>query len=730
MFSCVQMIRRRGLSHAGRLSRVLTLGLALAGAASFGGSFQDWSLRHPRVTQESLQKVSYAQDRFVALGAAGSILTSSNAVDWEVSPSGVNGTLYGLAYGNGRWVAVGGVQTWLPTIGYTNYALISISEDGRTWHGLTNTTTGAYLTAVAFGQGRFVATGGSYAWTSIDGTKWVRQEQIGTVYYSRWVSDASTVAYGLRAFLAVGGGFYQTGPYTGSYRYAAWSGDGRQWTNLISNSDPPLAHLTASGDRFVALGPPTVFIPGTNGTWQIQTNASVPGFDLAFGDGLFFTGSAESPDGLSWTVVPSHTEVPFFPVGPAWVPQSLAFGQGKWVTVGTGGLIGVSTNRVDWFYPTIAAGVPLTSLCQGPDLLLAVGGAPNFDPNGPIQGVVLTSSDGLIWVNRPVPARARLNSVIYAAGLYVAVGGDSQVKDSGVILVSTNGIDWSERPFSPRTPLTKVVFGNGVFAATGSYRHTDYPSFMTTAQGLLLKSSNGLDWTNQILTADASYEDIVFGNGQFVLRGKNTAPVGWPFPSDGVYASTNLADWSQPLTALHMGNLAFVDGQFRLAAWGGPGGSVPGVFSSIDGNDWLLIPTDLEQPSRMTFAQSTYYGVNGTNVLVSGDGIVWTVAKTWPVPLNDVAPVNGTLFMVGDQGTIVQSGPVGPFLSITGPSDSTPGKVQLKLRSDPGEVVTIESSPDLSNWSDWLQTTNVTGVLSISDNIGAGAKYYRARLVQ
>src|SRR5512133_232227 len=68
-----------------------------------------------------------------------------------------------------------------------------------------------------------------------------------------------------------------------------------------------------------------------------------------------------------------------------------------------------------------------------------------------------------------------LNAVAYGAGRYVCVG------QSGVLLVSSNALDWQGGTSGTASVLYGAAFGNGCFVAVGS-------------GGVILSSSNSMDW--------------------------------------------------------------------------------------------------------------------------------------------------------------------------------------------------------------------------------------------
>src|SRR6185503_13354094 len=81
------------------------------------------------------------------------ILSSSDGVDWRLRAAG-SGPLYSVAYGAGRFVAVGGNPT---RVEFHRSAIMS-SIDGETWI-RSDTNYGLTARSIAFGGGRFVVVG-------------------------------------------------------------------------------------------------------------------------------------------------------------------------------------------------------------------------------------------------------------------------------------------------------------------------------------------------------------------------------------------------------------------------------------------------------------------------------------------------------------------------------------------------------------------------------------------
>ena len=99
-----------------------------------------WTWRNPLPTGNTLNGIAYGNGQFVAVGVAGTIVTSADGVNWLLRQSGTQIVLNAIAYGNGHFVAVGDHGTILQsgsiiTLSITpNVAtgLLSLSLEGPT----------------------------------------------------------------------------------------------------------------------------------------------------------------------------------------------------------------------------------------------------------------------------------------------------------------------------------------------------------------------------------------------------------------------------------------------------------------------------------------------------------------------------------------------------------------------------------------------------------------------
>ncbi len=161
---------------------------------SSGGT--EWTLNTASGTTSDLYAVTLGTQRFVAVGAGGTIVTSDNGLTWEATPSGTTGDLRGAAYAATSTV-VDGVAAILSTyVAVGAGGTILRSTDGLAWTAQASPTTND-LNAVTYG-GQFVAVGNAGTiLTSPDGVTW-------TPRTSGTTRDLKAVMRTLSGYTAVG----------------------------------------------------------------------------------------------------------------------------------------------------------------------------------------------------------------------------------------------------------------------------------------------------------------------------------------------------------------------------------------------------------------------------------------------------------------------------------------------------------------------------------------------
>ncbi len=223
----------------------------------------------------NLYDVAYGNGKFVAVGYWGSICTSSNGIDWTtqfVSPAVNN--LFGVAYGNGIFVAVGDDiytsvdgDTWVPrqrsgtfySVAFGNGKFMTvapstvsyISDNGQTWSLLSGPSPVNINSKVVFANGRFMVSGGF-------GTNWMCPPSSTSIPPSPFPSwYAVTFGNSLR----VDGISYRDGFYIGSGFSTALgtnlflrSIDGTNWLQESFRHPYTVRKLVPDGPRVVGVG--------------------------------------------------------------------------------------------------------------------------------------------------------------------------------------------------------------------------------------------------------------------------------------------------------------------------------------------------------------------------------------------------------------------------------------------------------------------------------------------
>ena len=135
------------------------------------GTVLTWTNGTTPVSQNSgvsveLNNVTFGGDvggngLFVAVGEAGTILTSPDGVTWTRQNSNTLFNLYGVSYANNQFIAVG------------DSVVLSGSSDGVTWSVEdVSGTLSLPLNGVCYANGQFVAVGNNQIMTSADGSNW------------------------------------------------------------------------------------------------------------------------------------------------------------------------------------------------------------------------------------------------------------------------------------------------------------------------------------------------------------------------------------------------------------------------------------------------------------------------------------------------------------------------------------------------------------------------------
>ena len=312
-------------------------------------------------------------------------LCSAPALDWREYSTGQSKALYGVTYGNGRYLAVG-----------SGGAVVQ-SQDGASWLQLTSFTD-LNLRGVAFGANAFVAISGfgnGDIWRSADGSSW-----------TKITSPASTVFNRLRfingRFLVVG----QSQAIISSQDGVNW----QVWSEKPGN-DAFLYDIAYGNGIYAAVGKRMdgnafVMRSADGGQTWTETALNLQG-DLkgvAWGNGLFVAAGGNeagegalltSADGLTWNLASSTLE---------YIPEGVIYDSGLFAVFSSNILL--SEDGMQWTAQSTPI-KPFYAMCRAQGKFTAVGyrgaalqsslasSGPGIYANGFEDSVELSPSDTL-----------------------------------------------------------------------------------------------------------------------------------------------------------------------------------------------------------------------------------------------------------------------------------------------------------------------------------------------
>ncbi|MCY7388782.1 MAG: hypothetical protein LH481_12095 [Burkholderiales bacterium] len=148
-----------------------------AGTTLFSSGGATWTTATSATTQ-GLFAATYGGGRYVAVGAGGAIVTSTNGTTWQAVVSNTTSDLRAVSMGT--FVTTTGTGTTAPTTTTTTYVALGAagtvvtSSDGLTWTARAPISANT-MNGVAF-AGQFVAVGNAGSiYTSADGITWTAQ---------------------------------------------------------------------------------------------------------------------------------------------------------------------------------------------------------------------------------------------------------------------------------------------------------------------------------------------------------------------------------------------------------------------------------------------------------------------------------------------------------------------------------------------------------------------------
>jgi hypothetical protein len=315
-----------------------------------------------------------------------------------------------------------------------------------------NSTTGA-ITAFEFvgvgAGGRFVAvaSGSRTTNTSVNGTAW-NENLLALPSTSNWTS----VAAGKLTVVETAGSFV----IGRSYRITSLG-------NTVYTSIGAAANLV--GVYFVATGTGSgsgTATPVANHLVAVSSSTTVNAYST--NGGVTWTAGGSLPGGISGTAV------------------SVAYGDGRWVALGSGGTSAYSTNGgVSWVAGGAVGSGTYTSIAYGQGVFVAI-------TTGATTTRISTDGGQTWGAGGALPASSTWISIAYGANKFVAVSSDGSADPAYSV---DSGVTWSnddETGYLGTGTITSIHYGQGVFVVT------------TSSSNNMSSSEDGLNWTTRAIT--------------------------------------------------------------------------------------------------------------------------------------------------------------------------------------------------------------------------------------
>lgn len=268
----------------------------------------------------TFHRVVFDTDRFLAVGADGTVAVSTDSLHWELRDSGTRVDLRAAVHGPDGWWLAGDNGTLLTSMDTVRWKPqeMPISED---------------LLDLVYSRCRFIAVGSSGTiLLSYDGVTWNRRQSGASVELRRVVDV---------------GAFFLAG---GANQTLLRSNDGIRWFPYWAGRSLGVRDLVIADSHMLALGccGGGVYRSRPDGPWYQSAIPGKPALNAAaIGAGRMVVAGAH---GSILTALLDDAASLWQPVdsGTSRALLGVAYGKGRWVAVGSAGTLLVSHDGVHW----------------------------------------------------------------------------------------------------------------------------------------------------------------------------------------------------------------------------------------------------------------------------------------------------------------------------------------------------------------------------------------------
>lgn len=611
----------------------------------------------------------WANSKFVLCGYNGDIAVSSNGIDWTYPTSGTTNHLNCIAFDGARFLS----------IGYGTNGFAVTSTDGLNWSTqICPDLTKYSVTEIFFANGKFIATGYGFIYSSTDGTNFVTETaapQFNAISYSqsrncyiavsdnglvksqdlkKWNRVPTVFPDGLRTAITQDGNTLIAGGFANN-------------SGILRTTDPALSTWTLEPkvnnsvsfyNSMAGTGKVTSIVRTINQDYFISTHNqglvksadNGVSWSLSLFAGAQFNSSAYSPE-LGITVFVNNWNGSVLTVdgNGGWSSSYLGsasyivsvFWTGTVFAVFYAGTVFTSPNGITWTSRTFASGLfpPSGYRCAAKNgsYILVAGDSGKLNSSSDHFSTAVTTFGNMGSANS---ANSRINGLIWhpTLSMFIAVGAGGLIATSPTGAI--NGTSWTSRTSGTTQDLTAIAFSPNIIVAVCGGGST------------VLTSTDGVAWTSRVSPLFQA-NSVVWNGSLFLATGVQG--------SNQVITSSDGITWTSRTTQSTQG--------MRSAVWSGgcfyicgstsdSGGGI--VQKSSDGINWKLEISGGFNDMQYSPETNTLVAAGNTIMISKNNGVSWKSA-TFSNP-NSSAPVmlgvmtlGGSFWVVGQSNVIVSS---------------------------------------------------------------------------
>lgn len=433
-------------------------------------SLGDTAWQYASIWMNLIKSVTYGNNKFVAVGAFGKIMTSTDCKLWLKCDSLTSEHFISVCYGNNQYKILGERGTMLS------------STDGVAWV-KTNPLTEYKLFSISYILDNFIIVGELHAViSSQDGITWaintpVSKEQLNCINYFKNI----LVVVGAQGTIITSDDSAKT------------------WCKQLSRTTNNLKSATSDGNQLVAVGESGTILTSLNGKEWVERVSGTKCYlyDVVFGNNKFIavgTGINDtiliSPNGVTWSKISTNFRVSFF--------KSVAYNNNLFVACGGKKSILTSPDGLNWaveLYDSLSNDViSPVEFVNGQYVAF-------YGKRG-----LYTSKDGKLWdINVFNSSYNQYNSIAYGNNSHVVVG--VQLLKPWGIYSSQDLNTWTSNSLNSNENLNSVIFAFNKFITVGT-------------RGTVLTSQCDIITENKLKpkSTQSSKIDIMVNNNKLIIK--------------------------------------------------------------------------------------------------------------------------------------------------------------------------------------------------------------------